>query len=250
MDGARFDHLTKSVAGASRRSLLKAAVGTLLGGALASTGRRGAAAAGRHVGEICRKHGDCASGVCGPKDATGRQYCVCATAADCPAPPDACTVATCTAGTCSTAPRNCAAELPGDQCNDVTCDPITGCSLVPLTGPACDDGDACTTGETCRNGVCTGGTTVACPVGDVCLPEGGCQCTVGNFFTNCGSDTCCTCVNTTEGLACARYFCGSALCEAFQACSEDNPSCPAGTICVLGACSDGSALCIPLCGNA
>jgi hypothetical protein len=52
-----------------------------------------------------------------------------------------------------------------DQCHVGFCDSGTGaCSSAPLSGTACDDGDACTVGDTCQAGVCTSGTLSTGPV--------------------------------------------------------------------------------------
>ena len=57
MDGRRFDSLTKTIAGTSRRSLLKAGIGAVVGGALGvvGLGETEAARSLRAAGVICRK---------------------------------------------------------------------------------------------------------------------------------------------------------------------------------------------------
>ena len=78
MDGNRFDQFTKSLAGLhSRRSMLRL-LGHATGvAALAAANLAGMADAAtcRPGGAICRKHGECCSGNCPPKDSTGRQRC-------------------------------------------------------------------------------------------------------------------------------------------------------------------------------
>jgi hypothetical protein len=71
VDGSRFDTLTRTVAATSRRSLFGLALGAV---AAARLGRVEAATL-RGGGAVCRKNGDCESGICGVKDATGRQRC-------------------------------------------------------------------------------------------------------------------------------------------------------------------------------
>jgi hypothetical protein len=91
MEDARFDDLTRELAvSRSRRSLVKSAFGAMFGGTLAVAGVHGASAAarGRAPAEICRKDGDCASGLCGPVDRMGRRRCLCAGADQCPQPAD------------------------------------------------------------------------------------------------------------------------------------------------------------------
>jgi hypothetical protein len=66
MDGTRFDALAKSLArGLTRRRAL-ASIGAVIAG---STAASASAATGRPEGALCRKHGDCASGICGPNEA-------------------------------------------------------------------------------------------------------------------------------------------------------------------------------------
>ena len=74
MNGIRFDALARSLARPTRRGLLGVALGALAAGLTARGGD--AAAVPRRPGELCRKGGECASGVCAP-DATGRKRCAC-----------------------------------------------------------------------------------------------------------------------------------------------------------------------------
>ena len=145
MDGNRFDALAR--AAASRRSLLGAALGGL---AAAAHGGRTVAARLRTSGEICRKDGDCASGVCGPRDRTGRRYCGCVGDADCPVPGDACQAVSCVAGACV------AAELGGVG---AACTPADFHGGAPVGSP----GTGC-----CRDLVCHG---FAAPGDGTCYPN-------------------------------------------------------------------------------
>ena len=55
------------------------------------------------------------------------------------------------------------------ECMRNWCDPCTGlCEVVPDDGAACDDEDPCTLEDTCLAGACAG-TTMECPVGEVCF---------------------------------------------------------------------------------
>src|SRR3954464_2788638 len=102
MDGSRFDSLTRAAASApTRRAFLGAALGGLT---TAIFGRGAEAAVKRGPGEICRKNGDCAAGLCNPPDRTGRRYCGCTEVTQCPQPDagDPCQTAICTAGVCGT----------------------------------------------------------------------------------------------------------------------------------------------------
>lgn len=63
----------------------------------------------------------------------------------------------CKCGQCiPTSSVSCA--LPFDQCHGQgQCDPATGlCSVPPLTGTSCNDGNDCTGADTCQNGRCIG----------------------------------------------------------------------------------------------
>ncbi len=66
-------------------------------------------------------------------------------------------------------------EIDCDDSNECTaddCDPDTGCTHKPISGP-CDDGDACTEGEQCgKDGCVRGGTPVDCDDGDLCTEDG------------------------------------------------------------------------------
>ena len=43
-----------------------------------------------------------------------------------------------------------------DQCNTLTCNGTASCTVTPLTGTSCDDGNPCTAADTCQNGTCVG----------------------------------------------------------------------------------------------
>src|SRR5436190_776656 len=59
----------------SRRSVVKSFVGIAFGSAVSAMARGASAATKRRAGEICRKDGECESGVCGKPDRTVRRYC-------------------------------------------------------------------------------------------------------------------------------------------------------------------------------
>lgn len=147
MDGKHFDQITKAFAEpGSRRSLLRRGLGAVLGGALVGAGLdRAHAAALRAPGQVCRKNGDCASGMCGPRDTTGRGRCLCDGPEDCPSPIDKCKPAVCLPdGTCGSETTFCD---PSDLCKiNHRCDPNTGqCVFTPVV---CDDNNPCTI-DTC-----------------------------------------------------------------------------------------------------
>jgi hypothetical protein len=152
MDGSRFDDMAKSLAIGSRRSLLKAGIGSALGLMVSGIGREGSRAAQlkRGAGEICRKPGDCASGFCGQKDRTGRGRCSCQNNADCPQ------------------------TISNIACGSTNC--IAGACVTQVNiGAQCDDGNLCTTGETCQvDGECVG-TSVICTPSNQCQEIVGCD---------------------------------------------------------------------------
>src|SRR5215208_3192135 len=100
MDGPRFDLLTKQlIASGSRRGLLKGLAAAAVASVLGRTEFGADAAACRAPGRTCAEHANCCSGLCGPKDATLRRRCRCASPADCPAP-GRCGEAVCADGVC------------------------------------------------------------------------------------------------------------------------------------------------------
>ena len=145
MDDNQFDRLTRVMAASSRREVLKRGIGAIVGGVLAVSGLSTAdAGSKRGIGQTCRKNGDCGSGLCGARDATGRSLCACKGAGDCTAPRNACDLVTCTpAGTCLSTPKNC---NDNNACTIDSCDPRTGACIN--TTIDCDDNDACTI-DTC-----------------------------------------------------------------------------------------------------
>jgi hypothetical protein len=111
VEGNRFDELTKSVAtSASRRRVLRGIVAGAVASIGAAVGVRSAdAALKRKVGEICRKDGDCATGLTCQTASYGRQRCCFETHSMC-----------------------------GDTCCYTYCDPVVGC-LDNTIGTKCWD---------------------------------------------------------------------------------------------------------------
>ncbi len=70
---------------------------------------------------------------------------------------DACTTAdVCGGGVCAGFAADCD---DGNPCTEDSCDSLTGCTAVILSGVDCDDGKECSTGDACINGVCTADTS-------------------------------------------------------------------------------------------
>ncbi|HEY7030988.1 MAG TPA: hypothetical protein VH482_06670 [Thermomicrobiales bacterium] len=215
MDGSRFDALAKALAASGSR---RGVVAGLAAGALGLVGvGRAEAVACRMPGGLCREHADCCSGLCGPKDATGRRRCACRAVGDCP-PPAVCRAVACQGGACvgSVLPDGTACTASGGTAG--TC--RAGACVLP-TGAACVADAQCQSGD-CINGACGS----FCPAGS----RLGAICGAGFGFA-------CQCRATAEGqqLACI----GVAACDV-QSCTSSS-TCPVGTLC------DGSG-CFPLCG--
>lgn len=223
MDGSRFDRLTKALAGATRRELLKTAASALVGCALAGASfNRVEAHVLRTAGEICRKNGDCASGTCLPPDKTGRRRCACTNPADCPPPAagDVCRTTVCTAGTCGFQINTGLACNPGTLCiSNATCQADGSCDG---THTVCDDNNACTSNSCDANtGKCVF-TPLTCDDGD--------PCTIDSCDPRTG------CIHTPVSCPATDQCHLAGTCSAASGCS--NSEAPRGT-----ACSDGNALC-------
>jgi hypothetical protein len=175
LDGPRFDALTRAAASApSRRSLLGAALG---GAVTIMLGGRAGAAVKRSTGDICRKNGDCAVGMCGPADATGRRRCGCVDGNSCGIGlvcvdgqcigNGACTVG----GNCTTVTTfGCGDNACGMGTQYTVCVTDTEGANACVGQYTCDLVTACTASVDCPNGyVCMPGT---CCHGksSVCLP--------------------------------------------------------------------------------
>ncbi len=195
MDGSKFDQFARDLAAApSRRSLLKATLGLGFGSvaAVLKLEESTAARSLRKPGEICQKNGDCASGRCSGKDATGRSRCLCASAVDCPR------------------------TKAGDVCRGANCSVAGICGFAVNTGAACNDGDACTINDVClANGRCAGAPApVDCVVDDWgdwgrCSARcgGGTRQRTRSVLTpaSCGGAAC---PALTESLTCNTMICG------------------------------------------
>ena len=129
----------------------------------------------------------------------------------------------------------------GDQCNDATCDTVTGnCGTKPkATGTTCNDGLFCTENEVCdSNGKCGGGSAKVCPAAPTCQ-----QAACDNASASCKNSalvkgTACTDANDcTSGEVCD----GSGVCSGaspvadFSVCS-DGKLATSGDVCVNAAC--------------
>ncbi|HEY7034765.1 MAG TPA: hypothetical protein VH482_25725 [Thermomicrobiales bacterium] len=191
MDGSRFDALTRllSIAGSRRRLIAGLAAGAFgLVGA-----ERAEAVACRTPGSLCRENANCCSGVCGPKDRTGRRTCRCRTGADCAA----------------------AGASPQRLCADGLC-------VACPSGDVCAGG-VCPPGDVCAGGACTCTADAAparppCgadPACCACLITAGCGPACANHAINCTSDLCSDFQNCPNGDECPPdHVCAFEICGA------------------------------------
>lgn len=231
MEGQRFDDLTRSVAGISRRNALRLLAGGALGGLATLLDRDGAAAC-RRIRRACTRDGQCCSGRCDPKR-----------------------------GRCQGSCRN-GQKLCNGRCiaKSAACDAVPGPS--DPTGPpaqsntiACGGAQVNPQTDEANCGACGR----ACPLGARCL-EGECFCPAGT--SRCpGIDrcvelltdpaNCAACGNRCgPGQTCTDGRCQTAACATANtsgvcaqtpvglSCTSTNPDC----ICAMGA--DGGTACV------
>ena len=212
MDGRRFDDLTKALAGgATRRRVLRGALGGAAGAVLALLGRGRGAEAGppRPAGATCIRNEHCASGVCDPRT----RRCTCTPVTACPA-----------GQTCGTAPDGCGQTL---TCGPACCQPTTCAAAGKNCGPL-DAGcgvqlqcGECTAPLTCGGGVQAG----VCG----CTPEPDATfCTPGicnRPTNNCGQTVVCGC---TDRQTCSDGTCCGAI---YQSCDPANDDCCNASVC-------------------
>ena len=138
--------------------------------------------------------------------------------------------------------NNCAA---GVCCDSACAGPCSTClaaegavadgTCTPISGPACDDGDACTTVDACNAGVCEGASPVVCDAGPctaaACDPKtGACASSLLADGTSCDDGDLCTAAD---------------LCTAGQCAGSPAVTCPAPGACEQpGACDPGTGTCV------
>ena len=197
--------------------------------------------------KTCKVAGDCQE-LTGPCVLVGCNGGVCQTVAkesgaDCD-DGDACTQGdVCAAGgACNGEPQPCD---DGNPCTTDSCDKIEGCQTATVDG-ACQDTDKCLTGGKCADGVCTGGTKVACNddkpcTDDSCNPATG-LCKFANNAAGCDDGDACTESDGCQAGACKPGAAKS--CDDKDPCTADSCK-PATGKCDYaaadGACDDGDA---------
>jgi hypothetical protein len=214
MDGPTFDALTKTfTAGITRRRLTGLVTGLVAG----VVTRTASAAVGRPGGAVCRKHGDCASNVCLPPDATGRRYCQGALGGACAKGTD------CASGFC----------VNGICCNRACGGVCETCAKPGLLGTCSGR-----TGVTCGAASCNGTThtaTSVCDSAGICQPGAVSDCSP----YLCGGNGACL-TACTDAIECASEIClDSICCPAEDYCSETESCCSGTATC----CSNGQGCC-------
>jgi hypothetical protein len=221
MDGHRFDEWARTLAASgSRRRLL----GGFAAAALGLAGVRTGQAACRAPGNICRENANCCSGLCGPKDRTGRRRCHCRTEADCPAPSNQCRAATCDDGIC------------GEEILDETTCALPGGSGFCRGGTCQDLSGGCTSAL----GTCSVNNQVPCGPGCVCdhTIDGPFSCNEFSFSCTPGQEPCDSTADCPDGFVCVDYAaptcsdCPNPLCV---------PTCASGTAGITAAGTPGGA---------
>ncbi|MFT7622188.1 MAG: hypothetical protein ACI9WU_001356 [Myxococcota bacterium] len=173
---------------------------------------------------------------------------------------DPCTLGeTCTGGTCSGTPKDCAPV--GDQCNNGGCNASTGaCEALPKSG-GCDDSNACTINDSCVGGTCSGTDKDCTDLDTQCTQgacvQGSCQkllvgggCDDGNACTindACNGETC-----SGAGMDCSYLDdpCNTGVCQAGSCTKQpkagfcsDGDSCTQDDQCVNGTCQGQAVSC-------
>lgn len=186
----------------------------------------------------------------------------CSNAADCP-------TGFCVDGVCCDTACGGGATDDCSACSVAAGAPTNGV-CAPLTGTACDDGNACTTIDTCQAGACVGGSSVVCQPLDDCHDAGACAPATGLCDnpakpdgSACDDADACTQADACQGGVCiggspvacpAPDQCNDvAACDpATGACAvtpkadatpcSDGDACTQGDTCQAGVCTAGPAL--------
>jgi hypothetical protein len=187
MDDARFDALTRALAGTTRRGVTRLLAAATLG--VLSREAAGAKHTGcRHHGKPCKRDKQCCSGRCSRR----RHRCTCPGETTKCGKTACCRTAdqTCCGGTCAPGLLNPeGGSCPGDPstcCPGLTCTPNDSTCCRPenvcfkaccLNGTRCTNEDVCCASGNSCNGVCCSRTNDICTIGDLecCRPENVCH---------------------------------------------------------------------------
>src|SRR5205823_3626856 len=132
-----------------------------------------------------------------------------------------------------------------DQCNTRTCNGTASCTVTPLTGTSCDDGNACTYTDTCTSGGQCVGTAITC-TSDQCntrtcnrtasctvTPLTGTSCDDGNPRPHTATLTPCTPLFRSS-ITCTSDQCNTRTCNGTASCTVTpltGTSCDDGNAC-------------------
>ena len=151
---------------------------------------------------------------------------------------------------CDGVDNNCDGSIDEGLCNDGNictqdvCVPGSACSLIPLSGNNCDDGDVCTLEDFCLEGGCASAVTVECNDGDACTVDS-CHPITGCSHLNadlvCDDGNACTLMDACSNGTCTGY--GALECVDGNLCTNDACSPTAGCTFTNNSngCSDGNA---------
>ena len=218
------------------------------------------------VGDLCTSRYRCASGTCAP-DPAFRLVCFVGSDSFCGVTScqaatgkcardvlnvglacsvdDVCVVdSVCAGGFCGGVPKACG---DGEDCTFDSCDPLSGdCRHTPLSGVACDDGDACTTVDTCAQGSCVGGEPAPCDDAIACTVDA-CDSQTGACIHDTGGCVCATSADCNDGKVCTVDECIAGACvhsADLGAACDDGKGCTVEDTCgVTGFCGGAPKVC-------
>jgi hypothetical protein len=254
MDADRFDALSRALTiQRSRRTTLRALLGTLLSGVL--PGASGETLAERHksldtaASLVCRPVGTaCKHGrQCCAKKCLRSGKCSCDASNSCPQPTNPCKMAVCSStGRCVIQNEPAGTPCGGEKvccdksCVDTETDPTHcgNCGNRCLSGEVCTNGKClCASGNVVCGGACVAGncckgdSRLTCKDGEKCCSPNGCINVLGDDLENCGDC----------GVACDRDSadrctegtckCGDNVCVGSEVCKVTTCVCPDQTPC-------------------
>jgi hypothetical protein len=155
---------------------------------------------------------------------------------------DLCTVnATCKAGVCSGAPKDCFFAPTPDECFISACNPATGkCEPMPGNdGATCTDkNDLCTVGKICAGGVCQGGAPKCSYLNAGCT-NGVCNAATGTCTSQvvAPGDVCFAATDDCNtGVCQPNNICAGSATNNGMACNDGN-ACTDADVCSAGSCA-------------
>lgn len=240
MDADRFDDVLRQW-GQSRRPLLGAGLGALLGLADLTVGearkkkKKKCKAPKVKCGKKCLPANSCCTDAnCGGNGVCQTSTCACFAGfrscnGSCIPEGNCCSSADCGGGVCASG-----------QCRCLASTKVCGAGCIPEAA-CCTNEDCGSPCKTCQNGTCSAG----CAASETCLPNGSCGLTCPGSSP---PPTGCSCNNNTPGFeSVLRVTNNGTICGPAQTCTT-TAECPVETVCsssCLG--STGDNRCLPLC---